>query len=382
MSVAIVHDWLNQVGGAENVLEALAQFWPRPPIYTSMYWSALAQQRPAFAAWDIHTSFMQRLPGVFTHHQVYLPLYPLAFEQFDLSRYELVVSNKSGFCHGVITGPETLHLCYCLTPTRFLWNFDSYAQREGGLSRLANLALRPMLSYFRLWDRLAADRVDHFIAISRAVQRRIEKYYGRDSIIIYPPVDTERFVPSGRPPGDYYLAGGRLIPYKRVDLAVRAFTQLGLPLLVYGEGRDLDSLAAIAGPNITFLGRVSWSRLVELFQNCRAFIFPGLEDFGIAPLEAQACGRPVIAFAGGGSFDTVVDGETGILFDEQRVESLQAAVRRFETLALDPDRIRRHAERFSAARFRRDMESFIAHKLDAQRSATRQAIRPLRDAAP
>ncbi|MBK9230263.1 MAG: glycosyltransferase [Anaerolineae bacterium] len=382
MSVAIVHDWLNQVGGAENVLEALTQFWPRPPIYTSIYWSALARQRPAFATWDIHTSFMQRLPGVFTHHQTYLPLYPLAFEQFDLSRYELVVSNKSGFCHGVITGPETLHLCYCLTPTRFIWNFDSYAQREGGLSRLANLALRPMLSYFRLWDRLAADRVDHFIAISRAVQRRLEKYYGRASTIIYPPVDTERFVPSGRPPGDYYLAGGRLIPYKRVDLAVRAFTQLGLPLLVYGEGRDLDSLRAIAGPNVTFLGRVSWARLVELFQNCRAFIFPGLEDFGIAPLEAQACGRPVIAFAGGGSFDTVVDGETGILFSEPRVESLQAAVRRFESLTLDPDQIRRHAERFSAARFRRDMETIIAQKLDAHRAALRQATRPLRDAAP
>ena len=267
MSVAIVHDWLNQIGGAENVLEALAQQFARPPIYTSMYWSALARQRPAFAAWDIHTSFMQRLPGVFRHHQAYLPLYPLAFEQFDLSRYELVLSNKSGFCHGVITGPETLHLCYCLTPTRFIWSFDAYLQREEGFSRLSSLVLRPLLNYLRVWDRLAADRVNHFIAISRAVQMRIQKYYGRDSVIIYPPVDTERFVPSGRPPGDYYLAGGRLIPYKRVDLAVRAFTQLGRPLLVYGEGRDLDSLRGRPSPSWgTCPGRAwcSFSRIVAL----------------------------------------------------------------------------------------------------------------------
>jgi glycosyltransferase involved in cell wall biosynthesis len=382
VSVAIVHDWLNQIGGAENVLEALAQQFARPPIYTSMYWSALARQRPAFAAWDIHTSFMQRLPGVFRHHQAYLPLYPLAFEQFDLSRYELVLSNKSGFCHGVITGPETLHLCYCLTPTRFIWSFDAYLQREEGFSRLSSLVLRPLLNYLRVWDRLAADRVNHFIAISRAVQMRIQKYYGRDSVIIYPPVDTERFVPSGRPPGDYYLAGGRLIPYKRVDLAVRAFTQLGRPLLVYGEGRDLDSLRALAGPTITFLGHVSWPRLVQLFQDCRAFIFPGLEDFGIAPVEAQASGRPVIAYAGGGSLDTVVDGKTGVLFNEPTVESLAAAVRRFETMTFDPDQIRRHAERFSSDRFCRDLDTIVNQKLDAHRAALRQATRPLPDEAP
>ncbi len=358
------------------MLEVLAEMFARPPIYTSMYWPALARQRPAFDAWDIHTSFMQRLPGVFRHHQAYLPLYPFAFEQFDLSRYELVLSNKSGFCHGVITGPETLHICYCLTPTRFIWNFDSYSQREGRLARTANVVLRPILSYYRLWDRLAADRVDSFIAISRAVQRRIRKYYGRDSTIIFPPVDTNRFVPSGKPAGDYYLAGGRLIPYKRTDLAVRAFTQLGRPLLVYGEGRDLESLRAIAGPNVTFLGQVSWARLVELFQNCRAFIFPGLEDFGIAPLEAQASGRPVIAFAGGGSLDTVIDGTTGLLFEEQSAAALAAAVQMFETLSFDPERIRRHAEGFSEERFRRELGLAVEQRLETHRAALRQARQP------
>lgn len=382
MSVAIVHDWLNQIGGAENVLEVLTQMLPRAPIYTSMYWSALARQRPAFATWDIRTSFMQHLPGVFRHHQAYLPFYPLAFEQFDLSRYELVLSNKSGFCHGVLTGPETLHLCYCLTPTRFIWNFDAYSAREGSLSHLSSLVLRPLLNYLRIWDRLAADRVNDFIAISRAVQLRIQKYYGRDSVILYPPVDTELFVPSGRPPGDYYLAGGRLIPYKRVDLAVRAFTKLGRPLLVYGEGRDLDSLRAIAGPTITFLGQVPWARLVQLFQDCRAFIFPGLEDFGIAPVEAQASGRPVIAYAGGGSLDTVVDGKTGVLFTESSVESLAAAVRRFETMTFAAEDIRRHAERFSVARFRHDLDAVINQKLAAHRAVLRTATRPLPAAAP
>lgn len=377
MSVALVHDWLNQIGGAENVLESMARMFPGAPIYTSMYWPALNAQRPAFADWHIRTSFMQRLPGVLRHHQWYLPLYPLAFEQFDLHGYELVLSNKSGFCHGVLTGPDTCHICYCLTPTRFIWSFDSYAQREEGAGRALGPLLRPVISYLRLWDRQAADRVDHFVAISRTVQQRITKYYRRDSVIIYPPVDTDRFVPSAQPGGDYYLAGGRLIPYKRLDLAVRAFTQLGLPLVVYGEGRDTASLKAIAGPNVTFLGQVSWDRLVDLFQHCRAFVFPGLEDFGIAPLEAQATGRPVIAFAGGGSLDTVIDGVTGVLFEQQTVAALVAAVERCADLAFDPGVIRQHALRFSEQRFRRELDDYIAQRLESHRARRRAARRPL-----
>ncbi len=366
MKTALVHDWLNQIGGAENVLETLVAMWPAAPIYTSIYGPALMPD--SYRAWDVHTSFMQRLPGVTRHHQVYLPLYPLAFEQFDLSDYELVISNKSAFCHGVITPPETLHISYCLTPTRFLWMYDAYRQREG-IGRPADWLLRPVLVWLRQWDRLAADRVDHFIAISRAVQQRIRKFYGRASAIIYPPVDVERFTPSDRTPGDYYLAGGRLIPYKRVDLAVAAFNQLGLPLLVFGDGRDRRALEAQAGPNVTFLGRVSWDRLVDLYQHCRAFIFPGLEDFGIAPVEAQAAGRPVIAYAGGGALDTIIDGETGALFHEQTPQALAAAVQAFDTAAVSPAACRRNAERFAVDRFRRELTNFVDAKLAAHRRA-------------
>ncbi len=382
MSVALVHDWLNQIGGAENVLESLAGMFPGAPIYTSMYWPALNAQRPAFADWDIRTSFMQHLPGVVHHHQWYLPFYPLAFEQFDLNAYELVLSNKSGFCHGILTNPETCHICYCLTPTRFIWSFDSYAQREEGVGRTLGTLLRPVISYLRLWDRQAADRVDHFVAISRTVQQRITKYYRRRSVIIYPPVDTDRFVPGEGAPRDYYLAGGRLIPYKRLDLAVRAFTQLGLPLVVYGEGRDAASLKAEAGPNITFLGQVSWEQLVDLFQHCRAFVFPGLEDFGIAPVEAQATGRPVIAFAGGGSLDTVVDGVTGVLFEQQTVAALASAVQRCAEVSFDPQVIRQHAQRFSEQRFRRDLDDYVAQRLDSHRTRLRAARRPPPISAP
>ena len=360
MNMALVHDWLNQIGGAENVLEALVEMYPQAPVYTSIYAPKIMPE--AYRSWDIRTSFMQRLPGVTNHHQAYLPLYPMAFEQFDLSGYDVVLSNKSAFCHGVITPPETLHICYCLTPTRFLWMYDAYRQREG-LGKLSNGLLQPVLAWLRQWDRLAADRVDEFIAISRAVQSRIRKYYRRDSTIIYPPVDVERFTPSDRQPGDYYLAGGRLIPYKRVDLAIDAFNQLGLPLVVYGDGRDRQALEAKAGSTISFLGRVSWDKLADLFQHCRAFVFPGLEDFGIAPLEAQAAGRPVIAYAGGGALDTIVDGETGLLFREQTAQSLMEAVRTFETLQLSPAACRRNAERFAADRFRHEIESFVEARL-------------------
>ena len=356
MKTALVHDWLNQMGGAENVLEAMVDMFPGSPVYTSMYGPDLMPA--SYRSWDIRTSYMQRLPGVTTHHQAYLPFYPKAFEGFDFSGYDLVLSNKSGFCHGVITPPETLHICYCLTPTRFLWMYDAYRQREG-LGQVTNRALQPVLARLRRWDRMAADRVDQFIAISTEIQTRIKRYYGHDSVVIYPPVDVERFTPSSRQPGDYYLAGGRLIPYKRVDLAVQAFNELDRPLLIYGDGRDRESLQALAGPNVTLLGRVSPERLIDLYQHCRAFVFPGLEDFGIAPLEAQAAGRPVIAFGGGGALDTIIDGETGVLFDEQTVESLIAAVLRCEATQFRPAACRRNAERFSLDRFRRELMNFV-----------------------
>jgi glycosyltransferase involved in cell wall biosynthesis len=275
-----------------------------------------------------------------------------------LRGYDLILSNKSGFCHGVPIPPGARHVCYCLTPTRFLWQYEAYRAREG-LGWAADLVLRPAVALLRRWDYAAAQRVHHFIAISSEIQERIRRFYGRESTIIYPPADIARFRPSGEPPGDYFLAGGRLIPYKRTDLAVRACSELGLRLLVFGDGRDRAALERMAGPCVTFLGRVSWEELAQLYAGTRAFIFPGLEDFGIAPVEAQAAGRPVIAFRGGGALDTVLPGRTGELFTEQTVESLKAVLERFDPSAYDPAACRVNAERFGAERFEAELKEFV-----------------------
>jgi len=367
VKVALVHDWLNQIGGAEGVLEELVALYPDAPIFTSIYWPA--KMPAAYANWDIRTSFVDRWPLVKQHHQPFLPFYPLAFERFRFDDYDVVISNKSGFCHGIVTPARTLHVCYCLTPTRYLWNTGEYLQREG-IGRLGRSLLAPLLGYLRRWDRRAAGRVDRFLAISRAVQERIGAVYGRESQILYPPVQTGRYTPAERPQ-DYFLSVGRLIPYKRVDLAVAAFNQLGLPLLVVGEGRDRQRLERMAAPNVRFLGRLPDAQVRELLAGCRAFLFPGLEDFGIAPLEAQAAGRPVIAYAGGGALDTLVDGQTGLFFGEQTVEALVAAVRRLVELGdahFDAAALRRHAERFSAARFRQEFGAFVERAWEEHQS--------------
>ena len=367
MKVAIVHDWLNQIGGAEAVLGVLKEMYPQAPIYTSIYWPAAMP--PEYRAWDIRTSFMDRLPFVKRRHQAFLPLYPLAFEQFDLSEVDLVISNKSGFCHGVITPPQTTHICYCLTPTRFLWNTREYVERER-VGRLARAVLPLFLNYLRLWDRLAADRVDHFVAISRTVQARIRKIYRRESTIIHPPVDVGRFAPS-EVHDNYFLIVSRLIPYKRLDIAVRAFNQLGLPLLVVGDGRDRARLEALAKPNVRFLGRLPDEQVREVMARCRALIFPGLEDFGLTPIEAQAAGRPVIAYAGGGALETVVEGVTGTFFHEQSPEALAEVVARFDDRRYDPQAIRQHAAQFDVAVFKEKLEKFVREKLAERRSSSK-----------
>jgi glycosyltransferase involved in cell wall biosynthesis len=358
MPLALIHDWLNQLGGAEDVLEALVGLFPGAPVYTSIYWRE--RMPAAYRQWPTRVSFMDRLPGVYRHHQPYLPLYPLAFERFDLAGFDLVLSNKSGFCHGVRQAAGAVHVCYCLTPTRYVWDFDAYAEREG-LGLAARLALRPMLGWLRRWDLAAARRVNHFIAISSEVQRRIARFYGRESVIIHPPVDTLRFsAPAAQAgPGSYYLSLGRLIPYKRVDLAVQACTALNLPLLVGGDGRDRGRLERMAGPTVKFLGRVPDVELPALVAGCRAFIFPGLEDFGIAPVQALAAGRPVIALAGGGALDIVQDGANGLLFDTPETASLCAALERFERLRFDAEILRRSAARFDRARFAEQLRDYL-----------------------
>lgn len=353
--IALVHDWLNQLGGAEDVLETLVEMFPAAPIYTSIYWR---EKMPAvYRHWPIRVSFMDSLPAVYRYYQAYLFLYPFAFQSFNLSGHSLILSNKSGFCHGIRRPVGAVHVCYCLTPTRYVWGFDDYAAREG-LSTAARQILRPALGLLKAWDKAAARQVDHFVAISSEVQRRIASFYGRDSVIIYPPVATGRFAPV-KESGEYYLTLGRLIPYKRVDLAVQACTALNLPLRVAGEGRDRERLERMAGPTVKFLGRVPEADLPALLAGCRAFLFPGLEDFGITPVQAMAAGRPVIAFAGGGALDTVVEGQTGRLFQAQTVESLMAVLEGFDPKQFDPAAIRTQALKFDRLVFMQELHSFL-----------------------
>ncbi len=362
--LALVHDWLNQIGGAEDVLERLVEMFPGAPVYTSMYWKE--GMPPAYRDWDIRTTWMDRLPGIYRHHQFYLPLYPLAFGGLDLSAYQVVLSIKSGFCHGVRTG-EAAHICYCLTPTRYVWDFDAYAAREA-LPHALKTALRPLINLLRRWDWNGAQRVTRFIAISRAVQERIRRFYGREAAVIHPPVNTAAFGPAPHH-DDYYLILSRLVPYRRIDLAVQAFNRLQLPLVVAGDGRDRPRLEAMAGPTVTFLGRVSDRERADLLARCRAYVLPGVEDFGIAPLQAQAAGRPTIAFAGGGALDYVVEGRTGVFFRELTPEALVTAVRGFDPESIDPRACVENAARFDVGVFKRELGRFVEETLGGHGSA-------------
>ncbi|MDW8213086.1 MAG: glycosyltransferase [Roseiflexaceae bacterium] len=354
MRVALIHDYLNQYGGAERVLEALHDLFPTAPIYTSIYDPGAMPS--ACHTWDIRPSWMQRLPAWRRLFRAYVLLYPLAFESFDLSAYELLISSSSAFAKGVIPRPDAIHICYCHTPMRFAWRTSDYLAREGfGAARRA--ALMPALALLRIWDVASAQRVDAFIANSRVVAQRIWRYYRREAVVVPPPVDLPPFRET--PPGAYFLAGGRLIPYKRLDLAVQACTRLRLPLKIFGDGRDRARLQAIAGPTVEFLGRVSEAERRALFAGCRAFIFPGEEDFGIAPLEAMAAGRPVIAYGAGGALETVVEGLTGRFFHEQTVEALMEAIAATLTERYDARAIRRHAEHFGRETFLERMRLLI-----------------------
>jgi glycosyltransferase involved in cell wall biosynthesis len=360
------------MGGAENVLEQMVELFPGAPVFTTIYGPELMPEM--YRRWDIRASWLDRAPGIHRRHQPYLPLYPRAVSSLNFEGYELILSNKSGFIHGLTHTPQQLHICYCLAPTRYVWDYQGYAGRED-FGRWLGLALKPVIRRLQRWDFAAAQLppagsgsqqgVHHFIAISKEIQSRIKKYYGRDSVIIYPPVDVQRFRPTGRPAEDYYLIVSRLIPYKRIDLAIQACNRLKRRLIIVGEGRDRRQLEAIAGPTIQFKGRRPWAEVTELMANCRAFIFPGFEDFGISPLEAQAAGRPVIAFARGGALDTILEGETGLFFREQSPEALVEAVERFEGLAFEPLQMRRNAERFSNERFKQELSEFVMARWQA-----------------
>lgn len=355
MKVAIVHDFLMQMGGAEKVVEVLHEMFPEAPIYTSAFDPTVM---PAYyRSWDIRTSFIQRLPFKRRTHRMILPLYPIAFEQFDLSAYDLVISSSSAFAKGIITPPHTVHVCYTHAPMRFAWSTQSYVENENMPWFLRPL-LVPVTHYLRTWDAVASTRVDHYIANSSVVARRIKKFYRRDADIIFPPVNTERFA-IAPDVGDYYILVSRAVPYKRLDLAVDAFTRLKKPLKIVGSGRQMKALQAQAGNTVEFMGRVGDADLTKLLARARAYIMPGEEDFGIAPVEANASGRPVIAFAAGGALDTQIDGVTGVLFKEQTIDHLCEAVCRLESISFDPHQIREHARQFDTEVFKTEIRARI-----------------------
>jgi len=365
MKVALVHDYLNQMGGAERVVLAFHELFPEAPLYTSIYDPKRVDA--AFQQIDIRTSFMQRLPFVKKHHQPFLPLYPFAMERLDLRGYDLILSSSSAFGKGVITKPGTMHICYCHTPMRWCWNYDEYVEREQ-LGKLARGVLPFLITWLRVWDQTTAMRVDHFIANSPAVADRIQKYYRREAVVIPPPVDASRFLfdPTTQPE-DYFLVVSRFMPYKRIDLAIQACNRLQLPLVIIGSGRDQQRLQQMAGPTIRFLGRLSDAEVLHYYAHCRALILPGEEDFGITPLEAQASGRPVVAYSAGGALASVIDGVTGTFFQEQTVESLAATLAAFDETRYDPQIIREHALEFDKPRFHRRILQFIEAKMSAAR---------------
>ena len=353
--VALVHDYLNQSGGAERVLEEFHALWPDAPIFTSIY--DRAGMPPAYRDWPIRTTFMQGLPRIMRHHQPYLPLYPVAFSRLDLRGYDLIVSSSSAFAKNIPPPPGARHVCYCHSPMRFAWSAADYARRER-LGPATRAALVPILRALQRWDVRGTRRVDRLIANSAVVAGRIRRCYGRDAAIIHPPVRTA-VAPAIGEPDDFYLVLTRLVPYKRLDIVIEAFNRLGLPLRIAGAGRDRAALEALAGPTVTFLGAVSEAEKDHLYARCRATIFPAEDDFGIAQVEAQAAGRPVLALRAGGALETVRDGVTGLFFDTQTPEAIVAAVRRRETMTFDPDAIRAHARAFDAAVFRRKIAECV-----------------------
>ncbi len=382
MKVALVYDRVNKWGGAERVLLTLHEMFPQAPLYTSVYEPTSAKWANVFP--QVYTSFLQGLTlrGWRAHHEWLAPLMPLAFEQFFFDEYDLVISVTSEAAKGIITKPKTLHVCLCLTPTRYLWSgYEDYFK-----SKWLKVLSKPVVNYLRTWDKIASTRPDVYIAISKEVQKRIKKYYGRESEVIYPPIwrlgrvrkfssqqlrtsssiiasgaeqgaDSENFVPSPR--HDYFLIVSRLVPYKRIDIAIEAFNILGWPLKIIGTGVEQTRLKKMAKSNIDFLQNLTDGELVSYYENCRALIVPGAEDFGLAILEAQSVGRPVIAFKAGGALETVVEGKTGKFFTPQAKEALTKVLKDFNNKDYRQEDCIKNAQKFSKERFVKELLTYL-----------------------
>jgi glycosyltransferase involved in cell wall biosynthesis len=358
--VAIIHEWLTIPGGSEDVVIELLKMFPAAELFTTIYdpspWPELIKERP------VHASFLNRIPGAKRHYPKLLPLMNRAFRSFDLSGFDLVLSSNHACAKNVRTPPGVLHVCYCHTPMRYVWEEGFLRGEVGGGTRLL---LRPLLGWLRRKDLKGSRGPDVFVANSRHVAARIERFYGRTAEVVHPPVDVAHFLSLKRAPRDFYLVFGRVVPYKRVDLAVAACGRMGRPLKVAGGGRALDAVRSGAGEDVEFLGRVSETERDQLLSGARALLFPGEEDFGIVPVEAQAAGVPVIAYGVGGAAESVLDERTGVLFDEQSAAGLAAAIERFEGLTLDEGMMRENAKRFGRERFRAEMADVIDRAADA-----------------
>ncbi len=355
--VALVHDFLLDLRGAERVFAAMCDLWPEADVFTAVYDEAGTEGR--FADRDVRTSFLQSLRPTASTFRPLLPLYPYAVESFDLGGYDLVISSSSAWAHGVIVDEQAVHVCYCYNPFRYAWS-----EREttlAGRPAIVRAGLRWVFNRWRQWDWIAAQRVDNYVACSGLTQRRIERYYGRRASIVHPPVETSRFEPGEV--GDYFLVVSELMFHKRIEVAIEAFNRLRLPLLIVGDGPETRRLRRLAGPTVRFLGRVPDHRVAELMAGAKALVVTATEEFGIAAVEAQAAGRPVISLAAGGPRETIVEGRTGIFFERQDPEALAEAVAGFDPDDFDPTACVEQARRFDTARFREGIRRAVAETM-------------------
>lgn len=358
--IALVHDWLPFMGGAERVLTNFYELYPNSPIYTTIC-NKSKLDYPLCEA-NIITSNLQRKNKEIKNHRKLFPFMPTAIESFDLNEYDVILSSSSSVAKGVITKPDTMHICYCHSPMRYGWEFShEYAGKMAGKGSFKSKLLSYFMTGIRIWDNVSSDRVDYFIANSENVARRIWKHYRREATVIHPPVRCSLFNLTDINE-DYFLIVSRLQEYKRIDIAIEAFNKMNIPLIIIGDGPDKERLKSMANNNIKFLGRASDEVIKEYYAKCKAFIFPGEEDFGITPLEAMASGRPVIAYGRGGALETVVDGKTGIFFEHQTSDSLIKSIRAFEKMTFDKNYIRKHAEKFDESIFKDKIYRFVEMK--------------------
>jgi glycosyltransferase involved in cell wall biosynthesis len=356
MKTAVVHDYFTQMGGAERVAEELCQMLPEATLVTLVAFQAMMPD--TLKTFPLQTSWIQSLPGLEKYYRLFFMLYPYAATSLDLSEYDLVVSSSSSYAKGIRAGNNTMHVCYCHTPTRWVWSFDSYSQREG-MSPAVKASTEKLIHLLKDWDISAAQQPDHFIANSQATAKRILQAYGRTAEIIHPPINVDRFTLNEGNSHGYYLVLSRLVSYKRIDLAVEACSRLNRKLLIVGDGPHKQALMAGAAPCVTFCGRLPDPVVDELIASSRALIFPGEEDFGMTPLELAASGRPTIAYRAGGALETVIDGVTGTFFDQQTPEHLMEAIEASEKQTFCPTVLRQHAEKFSSSVFRSRMAAFL-----------------------